>query len=99
MNGSMIVLHTDGKITVQDYSDAVPLNVLQAAVGGYIEIVPGFDVYEFEGEWRPCVAYCNEDGKIIGLPKNDTATALWLGSHDVLVGDVVILVGDDEFLR
>jgi hypothetical protein len=27
--------------------------------------------------WRPCEAFCNEEGKNDGLPYNETATLLW----------------------
>lgn len=67
------------------------LDYLNKAVGGHIEAVSGRD-------WT---CYCNEEGKLMGLPINLHATLLlaeWgvqLLPHDVLVGTVV-LVGNGE---
>jgi hypothetical protein len=85
----------------------VDLEFLQNAVGGYIELVPGFD--RIGG--RACVAFCNEHGKLhLELPFNRRATQLWeeaLGRslrsprgvwRDFLVGPVLVLYGDDEFM-
>lgn len=53
-----------------------------------------------------CFAYCNEEGKLHNLPVNMAATALWRQAQkragtflgDVLVGDVVILFGNPEWV-
>jgi hypothetical protein len=50
---------------------------LQKFVGGYIELVPGI---------RPYVAYCNEEGRLKGLPVNALASRKY---GQELVGDVV----------
>ena len=74
------------------------LEKLKADVGGFIEQVPGFDTYLD----KPCVAFCNEEGKIHGLKVNHYATNKWrqcIETDDVLVGNVVIIMGDDEFLE
>jgi hypothetical protein len=78
------------------------LQELQDIVDGYIEAVPHWDSHM----GAPCVVYCNEEGKLRGLPLNKRATALWweyLGGgvyNDVLCGDIVIVVDlpdqDDE---
>ena len=70
--------------------------------GGYIQMVPQFGMYQ----GRKCVVFCDEEGKLKGYPPNNRATELWaqslgiqpfrLGDH--LVGDIAILLGDDEFL-
>jgi hypothetical protein len=99
-----------------------PLGFLNKAVGGYIEAVPGFNSICQDGRAVPCVAFCNEEGKLQGLPFNNSATALWdralrriVGDDgglmypnglsgdegrpaDVLVGPVIVLIGDDEFM-
>ena len=50
------------------------LEELQRAVGGYIEVVPGFT--RFEG--KRCITYANEDGQVAPvLPFNEVATRLW----------------------
>jgi hypothetical protein len=47
-------------------------------VGGYIEAVPGFTSVDIDGEGAvPCVAFCNEDGKRLGLATNRLATVMW----------------------
>jgi hypothetical protein len=74
-------------------------------VGGYIEKVPGFDVVSLDGENHDCFALCNEEGKLRGLPRNDAATQAWWFAvapnvlRDVLVGNVIVLYGDDEFME
>jgi hypothetical protein len=105
MPGIMTVIKADGGLVKTALDKAPGLDALQAAVGGYIEIVPRFD--EYLG--RKAVAYCNEDGKYQGLPLNKQATRFWgyaLGVvppgaafGDVLVGDIVVLTGDEEFLK
>jgi len=72
------------------------LPALQGIVGGYIEIVPFFSTWHGER----CVVFCNEHGKLNGLPMNVRATAFWLQQYptsDYLVGDVAIVTGDEEF--
>lgn len=108
MKGEMIIISQNGgvirrDITSEEYDtqNGKLLKALQDAVGGYVEMVPRF--YKF-GD-KNCVAFCNEEGKIMDNPKlriNCLATELWLEQNklggDVLVGNVVILSGDDEFL-
>jgi len=97
--GKMIILKADGTRVEEEHSLCPKINALQAGVGGNIETVPYFN--KFEG--KPCVAYCNEEGKLWGLPTNITATLLWkqqVGDpRDILVGDVIILQGDASFMR
>jgi hypothetical protein len=59
------------------------LKTLQAAVGGYIEA----HYVKTSGD----LFYCNEEGRLTGLPINETAT-FWAGFP--IVGDVVLLVPD-----
>jgi hypothetical protein len=76
------------------------LHHLQAGVGGLIEVVPYF--HHIDG--RFCVAFCDEEGKIKNKSINRLAHALWEASlgrpitEDHLVGDIVIIVGSQEFL-
>jgi Domain of unknown function (DUF3846) len=79
----------------------VKLEILQAEVKGYIELVPFFNrFYE-----RNCIAFCNENGKMRNLPLNKLAQELWeksLGRNiyeDHLVGNIVIIVGPPSYLR
>ena len=95
----MTTIKTNGTTATVELAKAATLAELQAAVGGYIETVPHFETYEGEA----AVAFCNEEGKVDGLPLNGVATEAWakaLGMEagnvpwgDVLVGDVVILWG------
>lgn len=76
-------------LTVEDGQST--LDVLQEAVGGYIEAVGVNDGYTI---------YLNEEGKLDGLPLNEQATRLTRGilsPFDLVAGDVV-LAGplDDE---
>src|SRR4051812_12742777 len=100
MKGKMYVYKTNGEIEAHDLTAPPGLEALQAEVGGFIELIPRFNHFGF----MPCIAYCNEEGKIHNLPMNAIATMLWhraLGHqpNDVLVGNVVILFGDKEFMR
>ncbi len=66
------------------------LENLQAAVGGLIQAI---DLAPELTMW------CNDEGKLMGLPVNPVATALWtryFGETDVIVGNVVFTGGSDE---
>ncbi len=68
---------------------------LQHAVGGYIEGVPAMD--DAGGFDESYTAYCNEEGKLDGLPVNRPATKFCrVDGFDVLVGPVVIIGPPDE---
>ena len=56
---------------------------LQAAVGGMIEAVPGT-----RGR-----ALCNEEGRMLNLPRNENASNLF---GMALVGDVIVLEKGDR---
>jgi hypothetical protein len=95
MTNRMITIRANG---IEDYTvlTTVPsLTELQTAVGGYIETIPIFT--EYAG--NPCVAFCNEEGKLMNMPMNKRANDLWgISTDDKLVGDVVIITGDEAFL-
>lgn len=66
--------------------DQFTLEELHRIVGGYIEALRAPD---------DRIMFLNEDGKRLGLQKNDKATALgWaagtLSASDVVVGDVIV---------
>lgn len=99
MKGTMTTLHAGGGETRHELDRAATLDELQAAVGGYIESVAGFETYEGQPAW----VIVNEEGKLKGLQPNERATKLWeaqtgVVGWDVLMGDVVILQGDAEFM-
>ena len=103
--GLVIIIPADEREAIRSReTDTQPtLQELQDLVDGYIEQVPGW--LDYVG--KPCVVYCNEDGKQRELPVNKRATRLWwskLGGgvfNDVLCGDIVLVVDlpdkdDDE---
>lgn len=95
MKGKMITVLVTGVIEEVEISAPPSLAEMQRAVGGYIEQIPIFRTYQ----GAPAVAFCNEEGKIYQLPRNERATALWQESahrpiYDHLVGPVLIITGD-----
>jgi len=83
------LLKVDG--TIEYMGQNPPLKLLQKAVGGLIEPVRTID-----GD----TMYCNEEGKLRGLPHNPAANKL-IDFDDYIVGDVVVMsdnmpVGDVE---
>jgi hypothetical protein len=109
MHGALIVLSVNGTALMTPYRRPATLRELRAALGGgYLEMVPHFDSFEFGGEFHPCVAFCDEGGKLAGLPVNERATQLWAEAlardgaqlrHDFLVGPVLIVIGDEDFMQ
>jgi len=80
-----------------EVSDVTPANgkhfslaEMQRFVGGYIEIIPAQD---------PLFSLViNEEGKLNGLPRNETATSMTRGvvmPGDFVVGDVLIISNDE----
>lgn len=91
------IITTEGQTTKTEIAEVPPLDALQTIVGGLIQVVPQWTTLN----GLPCIAVCNEDGKSLGLPVNDQATALWYSEyrgHDNLVGPVAVITGDLEFL-
>lgn len=77
------IIRTDGTTDILgDGKRPLTLEELQAAVGGYIEIVP----INTQGYTKMIV---NEEGLIRGLPVNAIAT-LHVG-HSTIFGDVVLI--------
>ena len=67
----------------------VGLDVLQEAVGGYIESIRPTGNYK--------IIYCNEEGKIQGLEINVLASGL---PKQVLVGPIIVGIdGDSEWMH
>ena len=78
------LLKVDGTIEQMGWNPS--LAELQAAVGGYIEMVRTNNVGYM---------YCNEEGKLLGLPVNRAATSM-IDFDDVVVGDVVVMELEEE---
>jgi len=81
---------TTGEVTELDLSSD-SLNKLQTAVGGWVQAI---DLSSDLSMW------CNEEGKLTGLPHNPYAQYMWdkvFGAHtDYLVGDIVLTGGTDS---
>lgn len=97
----MVVITPQNIMEFEALHKAPDLDKLRQAVLGDIEIVPLFD--SFDG--RPCVAFCNEDGKGLGMRVNALAQRYWERAvkapilNDVLVGPIAVIVGPIEFLK
>lgn len=86
--------------------DIADLPAMQNAVGGYIEVVPGFTLFHYKDTTYKCVMLCDEEGKLKGKPFNAVATELWHNqvktngyrTTDKLVGDIVIIFGAKEVM-
>jgi hypothetical protein len=86
-----ISLTTDDVATVHEFVVGDSYKMLSDAVGGYIECVQiahGIDMW------------VNEEGKILDLPYNATATAIFWTTYgfmsDMIFGDVIFTSCDDE---
>lgn len=89
------VLKANGDLEIHDFETEPTLEQLQRMVGGFIEIVPGFNKYL----GADCEAYCNEDGIRLNLPRNEQASRQWrlqlhgrLQQEPRLLGDIVIVM-------
>lgn len=63
--------------TKQEHVKAPDYPTLKALVGGLIQPVPHLTTFSFEGKPKRCIAYCNEEGQLKGLPPNPVATGIW----------------------
>ena len=99
MKREMVIIPVEGEIIFKEITVLPEYDELKAALkGGLLEIVPRFNSYKM----KPCVAFCDEEGKLKQLPVNTRATAMWyvlVGINpDFLVGPIVIVAGEKEFL-
>jgi hypothetical protein len=103
MMKQLIIIHPSGAVDITMLKAHPTTEQLQKAVGGYIEVVPQFITYD----GNPCLVFCNEEGKLHGLPFNPFATKAWskaIGQDvirlgDLLVGDIAIVMGPQSWLR
>lgn len=82
-------INTDFTTEILDLEDD-SLKKLQGAVGGWVQAVDLRD---------DLTLWCNEEGKLIGLPNNVIGTHLWeksFGMTDVIMGDIVFTGGTDD---
>ena len=117
MKGTIISVPPNGPLkVVAEINHAVDLETIKAAIGGgYIELVPGFSSFEYQGEHRQCLAFADEDRKRKQLPLNEAATVMWHRAMraqggpgliepggsiaDVLCGPVAVVFGDQTFME
>lgn len=90
MAKTALQVKTSGEVTELDLtSDS--LTTLQTAVGGWVQAI---DLASDLSMW------CNEEGKLTGLPHNPYAQFMWdkvFGAHtDYIVGDIVLTGGTDS---
>jgi hypothetical protein len=83
-------ISTTGNVIELDLTTS-SLATLQAAVDGLIEAVPLAN---------DLTMWCNEEGKLLGLPHNPFGQFMWdkvFGAHtDYIVGDIVLSGGTDS---
>ena len=75
------IIRADGSVEEVEMPKKDGLSFMQQVVGGYIEIVRIPD-----GR----LMVLNEEGKLLRLPLNTKATALYNNLNDVIVGDVLV---------
>jgi hypothetical protein len=96
----LISISPDGRVRKEGIDKAPDYRLLNKIVGGYIETIPYFHKYD----GLSCVAFCNEDGKQMNLPRNHYAQKLWENAfgepitNDYLVGTIAIIAGPQSFL-
>lgn len=106
MKGQIIIItpdNTEATVERRDVTAAPKLAELQELVGGYIELAPMLNHFMTPQGLEPYVAFWNEDGRMLKLPRTNMATAIWSYSvpelrSQPIVGNVVVLMGDDEFM-
>ena len=88
-----LVIKTNGNIHGIDLGENAhdEYEAIAKAVDGMVQCVPLSD--------SGLMLWCNEEGKLIGLPYNEGATNVWTrywGQTDVMVGDCVITGSFDD---
>jgi hypothetical protein len=106
MKGKMVTIMLDGKMSCEELKRP-DSDKFHAAVGGWLELVPYFDTFLWDGELRKCAVFCDEEGKQKGKEPNIMATILWqmaqdrrrVTVEDHLVGNICVVFGDHEFME
>ena len=84
------------KITTYDEMlvvDITDLKDMQEQVGGYIETVRPYGLYELDvPDSKSLIVICNEEAKLLGLEENEIASDyLYDSIYDSIAGDVLIM--------
>lgn len=79
------IIYPDGRIAEVQSKDGryFSWEEMKGIVGGRIEII-------YPKSSHGAVMVINEEGKLIGLPLNTTASAIWLESGETLPGDYIV---------
>ena len=89
--GDIVMIRPNGQYVL--YECAPTLENMQALVGGYVEIIPGFN--KMSG--ISCLVLGDEEGRMKSKPHNTRATLEWAKCLNTspypLVGDIVVLSG------
>lgn len=88
-----LVIKADGNVHGIDLGENSldEYEAIAGVVGGMLQAVPLGD--------SGLIMWCNDEGKLIGLPYNHKATNVWVkywGQTDVMVGDCVV-TGDVDW--
>ena len=87
-----VIITTDGDKSIVEFEKGNSYNLLSDTVGGLIQCVQLTDKWGVD-------MWLNDEGKLIGLPQNPIATALWDDMYpgtDVMMGDIILTQTDDE---
>lgn len=99
MEGHSLLIRPTGGASYDTHDRPEDGESIAERIGGSFQLIPGFDTYQ----GRRCLAYCHEEGKLLRLPYNPEAQRLWHAASpnamfDVLVGNVLIIWGDEQFM-
>ena len=87
-----VIITTEGEKSIVEFEKGNSYDLLRDTVGGLIQCVTLTDKGSVD-------MWLNEEGKVIGLPQNPIATALWDDLYpdtDFMVGDIILTQSDDE---
>jgi hypothetical protein len=102
MRGQGTIVRVSGRQEVTYFDTArTPLEYLQEAVGGYIELVPNFTTVRLDDDHAdpvPCIVFCDEEGKLNRKPINVEATRMWDMALRRLPSHPNGLTGPDNYL-
>ena len=93
MTKQVLVISFTGELNTAELPENQGLSFLQEQVGGLVQVI------DLVGELEGVSLWVNEEGKMYGLPINDSATHLWeksYGKTDVIAGNVVLTGGADD---
>jgi hypothetical protein len=111
MRGGLFIVRQNGDIETRSIDRPPTAEELREIVSGYIEMIPYWTHLSVASKNidSDCVGFCDSDGKTIGNKlSNELATAIWevdlnrkgmsAKGRDYLVGDIVLVWGDQELL-